>query len=97
MNSYFFQKNWKYIRPVLRLIPDRAIESLASIFIKMQKEELMGAKLPKRIVFFVTPRCNLKCEHCFYIPNVSQTQEMSLAKIQSMAFSAKNILKQIVE
>ncbi len=96
MNSYFFQKTWKYIRPVFRLIPNKAIELLALIFIKLQKRELMGKDLPKRIVFFATSRCNLKCKHCFYIPNVSPAQEMTLVEIQRMVSSAKNRLKQII-
>ncbi len=96
MISYSLQKIWKYINPLFPLIPDKVIELSVSAFINLQKKKLMGEKLPKRIIFFVTSRCNLRCKHCFYIPNISPTQEISLIEIRRMASSAKNRLKQII-
>lgn len=44
--------------------------------------------MPLYITFFVTNRCNLFCEHCFYSAELNQpTQELSLDEIERMTRS----------
>ena len=82
--------------PVIAKVPGRLLKLGAEVFVQFQKKEMIGDKLPKRIVLFVTKKCNLKCRHCFYIPNVSSGREMSLGQIQKIADSAKNNLSQVI-
>lgn len=45
-------------------------------------------RTPLYLVFFVTNRCNLKCEHCFYSAELNlPTQELTLEEIDKMAYS----------
>ena len=45
---------------------------------------------PIYLTFFVTNRCNLFCEHCFYSAELNQpTQELSLEEIEKMTSSMK--------
>ncbi len=44
--------------------------------------------MPLYITFYVTNRCNLKCEHCFYSAELNQpTQQLTLEEIEKMAKS----------
>ena len=95
MISYFIEKKWKYLAPILNIMPDGLLKIAARGFVEIQKQELTGKKLPKRAVFFITDKCNLRCKHCFYIPNIAPKPEMSFEQIEKLAHSAKNNLKQI--
>ncbi|HLC59840.1 MAG TPA: radical SAM protein [Candidatus Nanoarchaeia archaeon] len=47
-----------------------------------------GGSMPLYVTFFVTNRCNLKCEHCFYSAELNKpTQELTLEEIEKMAKS----------
>ena len=96
MISYLMQKKWKYLSSIAAHIPDKPLKLAAKGFIGLQKRELMGNVMPKRIVFFVTKKCNLNCRHCFYIPHQSSAIEMSLSQIQQLACSTKNNLRQMI-
>jgi len=96
MISYSIQKKWKYLSPIITRIPNKILEFMARIYIKLQDRELIGEKIPKRIIFFVTNRCNLRCKHCFYIPHTSPAKEMSLSQIQQIASSARNNIQQVI-
>lgn len=96
MILYPIQKKWKYLAPLIRNTPDKLLELAAKGFIKFQEQEVMGNKIPKRMVLFATKKCNLRCKHCFYIPNASAAREISLSQIQKIASSAKNNLKQVI-
>ncbi|MDO8559301.1 MAG: radical SAM protein [bacterium] len=95
MISYLIEKKWRYLAPIAAIIPEGLLRFAAKIFVKIQKQELMGKKIPKRAIFFITNKCNLRCKHCFYIPNVVSAQEISFEQIQKLARSAKGSLKQI--
>src|SRR3989338_4219795 len=96
MISYSIQKKWKYLAPIIINIPDGILKFAAKEFIKLQKRESIGNELPKRIIFFVTKYCNLRCKHCFYVPHVSSAQEISLSQIKQLAFSTRNHLHQVI-
>lgn len=96
MISHFVQKNWKYLAPIVTNIPDKPLGFAAKGFVKLQKRELMGEKMPKRAMFLVTKKCNLRCKHCFYMPHISSAPEMSFSQIQRLAGSVKNNLEQII-
>ncbi|MFH1575546.1 MAG: radical SAM protein [Candidatus Nealsonbacteria bacterium] len=96
MISHFMQKKWKYLAPIVTNIPDKPLMFAAKKFVNLQKQELIGDKMPKRAMFLVTKKCNLRCKHCFYMPHISSAPEMSFYQIQQLASSVKNNLEQIV-
>ncbi len=96
MILYPIQKKWKYLYPLVKNTPDQLLRLAVKGFIKFQKQEVMGEKMPKRMVLFVTKKCNLRCKHCFYIPHTLPSQEMSLGQIKKIASSAKNNLNQVI-
>ncbi len=49
--------------------------------------------LPIYVTFFVTNRCNFKCQHCFYSEELNRpTQELSLAEVSTLSQSMGSIL-----
>lgn len=52
---------------------------------------------PRRLIFFVTNRCNLACEHCFCgsTLNTPQHQDLSLEQIKTLASSFPKRLLQV--
>lgn len=96
MILYPIQKKWRYFFPLINKIPDGLLKFLMRGFVEFQKREVMGDKIPKRMVLFVTKKCNLRCRHCFYIPHVSPAPGMSLSQIKKIARSTQNNLKQVI-
>ena len=96
MILYPIQKKWKYLAPIVSLVPDGLLRLAAKGFIKFQKQEVLGNEIPKRLVLFVTKRCNLRCEHCFYIPHTSPAPAMPLNQIQKIVSSTKGKLNQVI-
>jgi len=47
---------------------------------------------PKRLVFYITNRCNAACGHCFYRSHINQRldNELSLKEIEKFVLSLKN-------
>lgn len=39
------------------------------------------------LIFYVTSRCNMRCEHCFYIDELNKHDEMSLDELERVARS----------
>jgi len=49
--------------------------------------------MPLHLIFFVTSRCNLRCEHCFYWRELNKKKrELSLAEIEKVARSMGPLL-----
>ena len=49
---------------------------------------LLGRRsLPLQLVLFVTSRCNMRCDHCFYLDEINDSSrtEISLEQIESLA------------
>ena len=60
--------------------------------VELQKLEksaiLLGRRaLPLQLVLFVTSRCNMRCEHCFYLEEINDSSrtELSLKQIETLA------------
>jgi radical SAM protein with 4Fe4S-binding SPASM domain len=56
---------------------------------KMEKSTiLLGRRsMPLQLVLFVTSRCNMRCEHCFYLDEINDSSrtELSLGQIETLA------------
>ena len=64
----------------------------SSLKLELQKLEksaiLIGRRsLPLQLVLFVTSRCNMRCEHCFYLEEINDSSrtELSLEQIEALA------------
>lgn len=56
----------------------------------------MNLKTPISLVFFVTNKCNLKCEHCFYSKGLNRRiNELSLPEIKKIALSLRHPLQML--
>ncbi|MGC9329156.1 MAG: radical SAM protein [Candidatus Hinthialibacter sp.] len=43
------------------------------------------------LIYYITSRCNMRCEHCFYLDELNQRGEMSLEEIERLAGSLGNL------
>ena len=64
----------------------------SSLKLELQKLEkstiLLGRRsMPLQLVLFVTSRCNMRCEHCFYLEEINDSSrtELSLEQIEALA------------
>ena len=48
-------------------------------------------KNPVYLIFYVTDRCNLKCEHCFYSEELNKKNEIPLENIEKLTKNIKSI------
>ncbi|MCG2717615.1 MAG: radical SAM protein, partial [Nanoarchaeota archaeon] len=50
------------------------------------------AKLPSYIIFFVTTKCNARCNHCFFWKNLNKNKnELSFEEIEKLSLSLKKV------
>jgi len=62
-------------------------------FLNIGRRMVYKQGLPIQLVFFVTSRCNLHCEHCFYLPNLNKPKnELSLDEIEKISRSLSDLL-----
>ncbi len=62
-------------------------------YFKYAKRIFIKRGLPIQLIYFVTSRCNLKCQHCFYWEKLnSQTIELSLPEIEKISKSVGDLL-----
>lgn len=47
---------------------------------------------PAYAIFFVTSRCNLKCQHCFYWKELNNKEELSLEEFNKISKGFKNLI-----
>jgi len=47
---------------------------------------------PAYIILYVTSKCNLKCKHCFFYKSLNKPEEISLANIEKLSKSLKDVL-----
>ncbi len=56
---------------------------------KLEKSTILVGRrsMPLQLVLFVTSRCNMRCEHCFYLEEINDSSrtELSLEQIESLA------------
>ena len=79
------------------ILKDASIELLERVLKKIPKAQLMVYfsidGLPVQLVFFVTSKCNLHCEHCFYLPYLNKAKnELTLDEIEKISKSMSDLL-----
>jgi MoaA/NifB/PqqE/SkfB family radical SAM enzyme len=64
---------------------------LAKAYCKHKKKWLQNLETPVTLIFFVTSRCNLRCNHCFYWQKLDAYEdELSIDEIRKIASSFKH-------
>lgn len=89
-NDYIYELFCKF--PIILKKP------ILRILYKYREKNLKSIKTPKVLTFFVTNRCNAKCNHCFYWKelNTLKKQEMTLEQIKKFVISLKNPLLSVL-
>ncbi|HLC57447.1 MAG TPA: radical SAM protein, partial [Candidatus Nanoarchaeia archaeon] len=60
-------------------------------------KRLNSLKTPLNLVFYVTDKCNARCEHCFYWKNINKKgNELGLEEIKHMIKSLKHPLELVI-
>jgi molybdenum cofactor biosynthesis enzyme MoaA len=56
---------------------------------KLEKSTILLGKrsMPLQLVLFVTSRCNMRCDHCFYLDEINDSSrtELSVNQIETLA------------
>lgn len=54
---------------------------------------IMNGKNPRLryLIFYITSRCNMRCEHCFYVDELNRREEMPLNEIERIARSLDSL------
>jgi MoaA/NifB/PqqE/SkfB family radical SAM enzyme len=64
---------------------------LAKAYCNQKKKWVQNLETPVALIFFVTPRCNLRCSHCFYWQELNASEyELSIDEIRKIASSFKH-------
>jgi radical SAM protein with 4Fe4S-binding SPASM domain len=65
------------------------VELLRNKLQKLKKSAILFGKrsMPLQLILFVTSRCNMRCDHCFYLEEINDSSrtELSLGQIESLA------------
>lgn len=59
------------------------------------KNTLSSFSTPPRLIWYVTSRCNLKCNHCFYKNHLNYEDEFSLEEFKQIVKSLKTKLSSV--
>lgn len=87
--------------PSFQRLPDIFLRAVAHEFVKRAKRGLDDGGptcqgFPHHLIFFVTNRCNLKCDHCFYSDQLNKPEgEMTIDQIKMMAASLSGKLSHL--
>lgn len=70
-------------------LPSWAKPGIVHTYLAIKRRDLNNRIAPDTIYFFITNRCNMRCDHCFYLNEIEKgmTDEMSLEEIQRLASS----------
>ncbi len=83
-----YETLYKIVRKVPKPIRNKALEFVNKRRIKKVQE----LKTPKRLVYFVTYRCNARCKHCFYWKDLnSGKNELTVKEIRKITESMGDI------
>lgn len=65
---------------------------LLKYFCKMNVSSIIKLSTPKRLIFYITNRCNMACIHCFYKNKINKELncELKLKEIKKIALSLKH-------
>ena len=65
------------------------IDGLKQELQKLEKSTILLGKrsMPLQLVLFVTSRCNMRCDHCFYLDEINDSSrtELSIEQIEALA------------
>lgn len=73
---------------IIRRMPDVVQDAVVGSFLALKKRNLKGLKTPTSVILYVTDRCNLRCNHCFYWSSLNKkSYELSLDDLSRIASS----------
>lgn len=76
---------------LFRRLPMKA--EMIGMLNRWNRWRLARLKTPKNLIFFVTNRCNARCQHCFYWRNLNQApEEITLEQVRSVVRSLRHRL-----
>lgn len=80
----------------LRFLPESIQLKIIKHYISSKLETIHQRELPEAITFFVTKRCNARCDHCFYWRELNtKDDELTLDEIDKIASSMKHGLESL--
>ncbi|MBI3784169.1 MAG: radical SAM protein [Deltaproteobacteria bacterium] len=83
-NASFFEHVYQYHG----LIPGVLRPLIASNLVKLQSPDPNTHRLPYKLIYFVTNRCNMTCPHCFYGRELNtDTDELRVSEVKTLAAS----------
>lgn len=86
-----FDDALKICKVLLKLFPARVRPALIKMGNNLRLKRIERLKTPTSIVFFVTNKCNLKCNHCFYWGELNtKKEELVLEQIKKITNSLKD-------
>lgn len=76
---------------VLAQLPTTVQDSTINKYLYYKKKNLKVLKTPTAVILYVTNKCNLKCNHCFYWDSLNKkTDELSANEIAKIVDSLKH-------
>jgi MoaA/NifB/PqqE/SkfB family radical SAM enzyme len=62
------------------------------------RRQLRHLKTPTRLIFYVTNRCNARCQHCFFAAhlNTDRSEELHLDEIERVAVSFRHRIRSLL-
>ena len=78
---------------VLHLLPSVLQDRAINRYLSYKKKKLKSLKTPTAIILYVTNRCNLRCNHCFYWDFLNKkTDELSINEIGKIVNSLEHAI-----
>jgi len=75
-------------KSILKILPESLQLYVIQKYLHSKEKTIREKELPDAITFFVTSRCNARCEHCFYWKELNTEQdELTLEEIDKIATS----------
>ena len=75
-------------KKILKILPESFQLYVIRNYLRSKEKTLHEKELPDAITFFVTSRCNARCEHCFYWKELNADRdELTLEEINKVATS----------
>ena len=76
-----------------RLLPENLQDSLIDRYLSYKKKKIGSLTTPTAIILYVTNRCNLKCDHCFYWDSLNKdSYELSVEEISKIVDSLQHLI-----